>query len=153
MTHVGEELTALIDGALAPAERERVEAHLAACAGCRAARDRTAAALAALDRLPAPPEPSPGFEQRFYARLARQRADAPRGALRRLPWRFLAPLAAAGAAAALVVGVGLRERHRQAFIADHLDLFESPELVASVGDVAPQDVEVVALLDELEGTP
>lgn len=153
MSHVREELTALLDGALEPAERERVEAHLAGCAECRAGRDRTAAALAVLGRLPPPPEPSPRFEQRFYARLARQRADAPRGLLRRLPWRFLAPVAAAGAAAALVVGVGLRERHRQAFIADHLDLFESPELVASVGDVAPGDVDVVEHLDELEGTP
>jgi anti-sigma factor RsiW len=69
--HVREELTALLDGALDPARRSEVEAHLAACAACRAERDGLAAALLALRALPAPPAPSPGFEARFWARLAR----------------------------------------------------------------------------------
>jgi len=150
--HHGDELTALLDGALEPEARERALAHLAACPDCRAQRDRLAAGLAALGRLPPPPEPSPGFEQRFHARLARERA-ARRGLFSRLPWRFLAPLAAAGAAAAVVVGVDLHDQRRQRALAEHLDLLESWEAVASAGDVAPDDVEVVAHLDELEGAP
>jgi anti-sigma factor RsiW len=150
VSHVLEELTALLDGALEPADRDRVLAHLAGCATCRAARDRTAGALAALARLPAPPEPSGQFEPRFYARLASQRA-APPGLRARLGWRVLAPLAAAGAAAALVAGLGLRDRQRERFIADHLDLFESYEAVASVGEVSEEDADAVAHLDELEG--
>jgi anti-sigma factor RsiW len=152
MTHLGDELTALLDGALEPAARERALAHLAGCPACREARDRQAAALAALGRLPPAPEPSPGFEQRFYALLARERS-ARHGLLARLPWRILAPLAAAGAAAAVMVGVGLHDRRQQRAMAEHLDLFESWELVASVDEVAGDDVEVVAHLDELEGRP
>jgi anti-sigma factor RsiW len=150
--HVRDELTALCDGALDPAERSRVEAHLARCAECRAARDRIAGALAALSRLPPPPAPSPGFEQRFYARLARQEAGSS-SRRARLPWRILAPLAAAGAAAAIAAGLGLRERRQEEFLAAHLDLFESYEAVASVDDVSEEDAEVVAHLHELEGRP
>ena len=36
MTHLGRRLTALIDGELSAAERDRVHAHLAGCAACRA---------------------------------------------------------------------------------------------------------------------
>jgi len=150
MSHLGDELTALLDGALEPAARERALAHLESCPACRAERDRLAGALRTLGRLPAPPEPSATFEQRFLARLARERVR-PRGLLSRLPWRFLAPLAAAGAAAAVMVGVGLHDRRQQRALAEHLELFESWELVASAGDVSGDDAEVVAHLDELEG--
>jgi hypothetical protein len=45
-------------------------------------------------------------------------------------------------------------RRDQAFLASHLDLFESYEVVASVDAVeTPEDVDVVAHLDELEGRP
>lgn len=152
MSCVREELTALCDGALEPAARERVEAHLAGCASCRAARARIQATLGTLARLPPPPEPSPTFAQRFHARLARQE-DAPPRFLARLPWRYLAPLAAVGAAAAILAGVGLRERRQREFLARHLDLFESYEAVASLGDVDEADAEVVAHLHELEGRP
>ncbi len=36
MSHLGRRLTALIDGELSTAERDRVHAHLAGCAACRA---------------------------------------------------------------------------------------------------------------------
>ncbi len=36
MSHLGRRLTALIDGELSAAERDRVHAHLARCAACRA---------------------------------------------------------------------------------------------------------------------
>jgi anti-sigma factor RsiW len=36
MSHLGQRLSALIDGELSPEERDRVHAHLAACEACRA---------------------------------------------------------------------------------------------------------------------
>lgn len=156
--HVREELSALLDGALDPGRRSRVEAHLVACPACRAERDRLAAALSALGALPAPPAPSPDFEARFWARLAREGRGSPRGALARLAalrWRLAAPLAGAAVATALAALIVVRERADQARMARHLELLDQYELVASLGDVeGSEDVEVVAHLDELrEGRP
>jgi anti-sigma factor RsiW len=152
--HVSEELTALLDGALEGDARAAVEAHLAGCATCRAERDALARALAALAAVPAPSPPAPGFEQRFYARLAR---ETPRRSsfLERLaahPLRWLVP--ATGLAAALAVGIGVRRDREQADVevARHLDLLESYVEVASLGVVeSAEDVEVVAHLDDLAG--
>lgn len=155
--HVADDLTALLDGALPEARRAEVEAHLAGCPDCRAERDALARALAALAALPAPPQPVPGFEQRFYARLAR---EAPRrrsilGALRVRPLRWLVP--ATGLAAALAVAVGVeRSRTRSDLeMAQNLDLLENYVEVASLGVVeTAEDVDVVVHLDELrEGRP
>ena len=150
--HVGDDLTALLDGALPPARRAEVEAHLGACEECRARRDGLARAIAALSALPAPPEPRPGFEQRFYARLARERAARPglRGWLAARGWRWAIP--AAGLAAAAVVAVGVVEQRRDRLeMARHLDLLENYLVVASLdgGVETAEDVDVVAHLDEL----
>ncbi len=158
MSHPVSELTAYLDGALEPADRAEVESHLARCDACRAERDRLAAALALLTRLPPPPAPSPTFEQRFYARLASEKSEARerRGFLDRIAWRWLAPgLAGAAATAAVILYAGARQRADEVFLAEHIDLFESYEAVASVGAVdRPEDVQVVAHLDELrEGRP
>jgi len=151
--HVGDELTALCDGTLPPDRRAAIEAHLAGCAGCRAQQARIAALLEALPALPPPPEPRPGFEQRFYARLAREK-DAPRSWLSRLaatPWRWLAPAAGLGAAAAVAVGV-MQVRADRLEMARHLDLLEEYLVVASLDAVqSDEDVDVVAHLDELKG--
>lgn len=156
MRHPEDELTAYLDGALAPAERASVEAHLGECPRCRAARDRLAATLALLRRLPATSAPSPGFEQRFYARLATERpAPAVRPGIHAwLRWRFAAPaLATAAVAAALIVTTSHRRAHERA-LAEHLDLLESYEEVASVDAVdTAEDAQVVAHLHELEPRP
>jgi anti-sigma factor RsiW len=160
VTHPRSDLTALLDGALGAEERERVGAHLAACAECRAERDRLAATLAALARTPPPPAPGPGFERRFYARLAAQGRPRPPLAERwgfgwRGAWRWFAP-GLAGAAATALVLVYAGGRHRDdVFIAEHVDLLEDLEVVASVGVVdRPDDLPVVAHLAELrEGKP
>jgi anti-sigma factor RsiW len=155
--HVSEDLTALLDGALDPARRAVVDGHLSACAACRAERDRIARALSAFAALPPPPPPPPGFEQRFYARLAREapRRRTLRERLSALPLRWLVP--AAGLAAALAVGLWVRQAGERADLemASHLDLLENYVEVASLGVVeTPEDVEVVAHLDELrEGRP
>jgi anti-sigma factor RsiW len=152
--HVTDELTALVDGALSPAERAAVEAHLSGCGACRAERDALARAVAAFAAVPPPAPPRPGFEQRFYARLARE-APRRRPLLDRLaahPLRWLVP--ATGLAAALAVGIGLRRSGEQAELemARHLDLLENYVEVASLDVVeTPEDVEVVAHLDELAG--
>jgi len=56
---LGELLTALVDGALSHAERERALAHLTGCAGCREeveAQRALKARLAAIAGTPAPPD-------------------------------------------------------------------------------------------------
>ncbi len=159
MTHPVEDLTAYLDGALSSEERTRVAEHLARCGACRTEHDRLAGTLAALSRLPPPPLPSPAFEQRFYARLAAQKAEARRGLADRLglrwagAWRWLAPgVAGVVAAAAVMIYAGTRHRADDEFLASHLDLFESYEEVVSLGAIdAPEDVQVVAHLHELRG--
>lgn len=158
MSHPVSELTAYLDGALAPAERAVIESHLAGCEACQAERDRLVAALALLARLPPAPAPSETFEQRFYARLATEKAEARerRGFLDRIAWRWLAPgLAGVAASVAVVLYSGARQRADEVFLAEHIDLFESYEAVASVDVVdRPEDVQVVEHLDELrEGRP
>ena len=155
--HVSDDLTALLDGALDPGQRAEVEGHLSACATCRAERDLIAGALSAVAALPPPPPPAPGFEQRFYARLARE-APRRRTLLERLsahPFRWLVP--ATGLAAALAVGIWVRQAGERADLemARHLDLLENYVEVASLDVVeTPEDLEVVAHLDELrEGQP
>ena len=141
--HVLDDLTALVDGALPGDRQAEVEAHLASCPECRAERDSIARALSALSTLPPPPAPAPGFEQRFYARLARQ-APRHRSILDRL-------------AALLVAGIWIRQADERMDLemARHLDLLENYVAVASLGVVeTPEDVEVVSHLDELkEGRP
>jgi anti-sigma factor RsiW len=154
VTHPLTSLSAYLDGELSLEDRGLVEAHLGECGACRAERDRLAGALKLLARLPPPPDLSPAFEQRFYARLAAERAPRRAGFFERFGWRLLAPgLAGVAASAALVfVVVHRKASSDDAFLAEHVELFESYEAVASVGAVdSPEDVEVVSHLDELGG--
>ncbi len=164
-THPTEELTALLDGALAPAREAEVARHLQACAECRAEKERLAAAIATFRRLPPAPEPSPLFATRLAARLARdghpRRGWASRlGAwadLGRLRWKIAAPAAAAALAAGVVVLAVRVQRAEEVAVAEHLDLLLEYESVASLGDVATaEDAAVVAALQDLdpkEATP
>lgn len=151
MSHVSEDLTALLDGALSPGRRSEVEAHLQGCAGCRAERDRLERALGLISMLPPAPEPASDFGRRFWARLEaepRRRELFPLLAGR---WRWIAPLAGAAAMAAVLAVGGIRERSAQRQMAAHLELLEEYELAASLGAVeSAEDVEVVAHLDELQ---
>lgn len=166
--HPTEELTALVDGALPPGRAATVLHHLEACAACRAERDRLAAAVAALRRIPAAPEPSPFFAARLAARLARE--ERPRPASRwparlgawldpsALRWRLAAPVAAAALAAGIVFFAIRLQRAEERAVAENLDLLLDYEAVASLGDVnGADDVAIVARLDELvpkkEATP
>jgi anti-sigma factor RsiW len=153
MRHVEGDLTAYLDGALGPAHRAEVESHLAGCSACRAERDRLAALIGAISKLPPPPDPSPGFARAFWARID---AEPPRrrgllGILRSGRWTLVTPLAGAVAAAAVVLVVRQGHLRTEREIAERLDLFENYELVASIGAVqTAEDAEVVTHLDELE---
>ncbi len=102
MSHLDEgQLAALLDDELDPGQKLAVEAHLAACAECRAVWEETRAFAAEADRLVAtielPPKPLP---------LAHPPASAPGGSLptpgrRPIPWRTLAW------AASVLMAVGL----------------------------------------------
>ena len=154
MKHVLDDLTAYLDGVLGARERARVEAHLEACDGCRASRDRLTGALSVLTRLPHAAAPSAAFERRFYERLEAERRGRPeRPGLRDwLTWRWAAPALATAAVAAMLVVTTSRQRAHERALAEHLDLLENYEVVASVGAVeTPEDAEVVAHLDQLEG--
>lgn len=104
--HESERLSAWLDGELVPAERARVDAHLAACAECSAflaeleAADRAAASL--------PAEAPDGYFDGFAARVrGRIEAGAPEAHPRRLPaWTW-----AAAAALVLAVVTPLTLRH------------------------------------------
>jgi anti-sigma factor RsiW len=165
VSHLGEDLTALLDGALDGPRRAEAEAHLAGCPACRAERDRLAGALARLAALPPPAEPSPWFETRLEARLAEREAAPPAGLLARLAawrWRLALPAAALGAAAALALFTIRHQRAARAealalVVSGQLELMEDLEAAASAGDVeTAEDAAVVASLDELdlrEGRP
>lgn len=152
MTHPTDDLTALLDGALAPARRAEVEAHLRACGSCRAERERLQGALALLGALPPPPEPSPYFTNRLAAALAREPAP-PAGVLARVlawRWRLAVPVAGLAAAAAVAVLTVRHQRAEELALAADLDLLENYEVVASLGDVeTEEDAAVVASLDQL----
>jgi anti-sigma factor RsiW len=152
MSHVVEELTALLDGALAPDEERSVRSHLAGCASCQVEEARLRGATALLGALPLPPPPSPAFAAALEARLAAERGRGA-GMLERLlgrRWRLAIPAAAAAAATLVAVGSIRQDRARERDVAARLDLLEEYAVVASLGDVeTAEDAEVVAHLDEL----
>ncbi len=151
MRHVADELTALLDGALEPAARAAVEAHLAGCAACRAEQGRLTGALSALARLPAAPGPSPYFASRLAARLA---AEPPRGLFGWLPaWRWRLALPAGGLAAVALAGVLVirQERGLELAAAAQFDLLREYETIASADDVeTADDAALIAELDTLD---
>jgi len=157
LKHPTADLTALLDGALPSARAAEIQGHLDACAACRAERDRLASGIAALRRLPPPPDPSPFFAARLEARLAREASAPRRSWLEKLRWKVTAPAAAAAVAAGVALFAVRVQRAEEAALAAHLDLLANYEVVASLGDVeSAADAAVVAALDELapkEGRP
>jgi hypothetical protein len=96
--HPDAELTAFVTGALPPAERARVAAHLDGCPECRRTVDESRAVLAALaSEIPALPSP----DWRRYRADLRARLQPP---ARRAWWaRPLPAMVAAGVATAVVL--------------------------------------------------
>ncbi len=98
-------LTAYADGRCAPAERERVSAHLQSCADCRGQLRWLGAMKASLASLPAPRAPRELTDSlRRQARLAAGRKRARR---RRERWQAWTAWGSTGRAAGLGLAAGL----------------------------------------------
>ena len=91
------ELGAYLDDELGPAQLAAFEAHLPGCSACRDAIDAGRWLADQFAALPAV-EPSPRFEARFWARVARESDATPRSF-----WQRLSPLRLATAAGSLAV--------------------------------------------------
>jgi len=155
--HVDEWLFDHVRGDLAPAERARVDAHLAACGDCRASRDRFAGLMAELARTA--PVPPPVHWGAYRAEL-RERLER-RGARAGARWARLARPAPALVAAALVavlVVVGLPGGLRvpgapdpvaldNTILASRLDMFARLDVVQQLDLL--EDFNVIGELDEL----
>ncbi len=139
----GDEIGAVLDGELPAEALALFEGHLPECDACSRALELQRGAdlqLAGLGRV----EPSPQFEARFWARLARDGASQPTGRARRFGLRFPGfALAGAGLVALLWVltpgDAALPERDWQIVAetdfellldADHEILLELEELEA-----------------------
>jgi anti-sigma factor RsiW len=155
--HVDELLIEHVRGELDEAERERVSAHLAGCARCRATRERFALMMAELARTapPAPPIHWGAYRAELRERLA---ARAGRGSARG-PWllRPASALVAAGLVAVLVMA-GLPDGVRgpgapdplaldSTILATRLDLLTQLDVVRQLD--ALEDFNVIGELDEL----
>ena len=153
MEHLTTDLIASLTGELPPAERERVEAHLAACTDCRDQRDAFRTLLDGLGAsAPAPPEIHWG-RWRADLRARMEALTAPhRG------WLRLRPAAlAAGLAAVLVASVWLggergaprtdRAAVDEVVLGDNLDFFRQSSLLERVDFL--EDLDVIDQLDRL----
>ncbi len=137
------ELDAYIDGELDPRTREPFQAHLPGCSPCTVALERRESLDHALRSLPVV-EPSPQFEARFWARLARLE-DRPSWRER---WLRVPRTAWVAGGAALAVGAALLLSLR------HPALSEQDWAIVADAEgfdlVLEADPELLATLDVLE---
>ena len=168
MTHLTDrELSARLDDALTPRERERVDTHLSSCAACRdalaalASQDRELAAQRAHD-------PGEAYFESFAARVEnRLRASGLAGAQARPDrggaWGWLhspRALALVGVAAALVAGAGvvmmtgreveMENLHRSGWSGQAPRGAERADKKAEIAPAPPVDRSAPAAKDELE---
>jgi anti-sigma factor RsiW len=152
--HVDEWLVDHVRGELAPADRARVDAHLAACADCRASRERFTALMTELARTaPAPPPIHWGaYRAELRERLERRTS----GSGRLWAWlvRPMPALVAAGLVAVLVMA-GLPDGVRapdplaldNTILASQLDMLTRLDVVQQLELL--EDFNVIGELDEL----
>lgn len=147
-----EDLTAYVDGELAPARQKEVEAHLGTCADCRSTEALLRRTLESLDELPQY-VPSPSMRREVLAKV-----DALPPTLRErlralLRPGVLVPSAAVVGAALLALNLGGTEPSLEVTDAGVLELAANLDLVEDyevVGLDNIEDMEVVAHLHELE---
>jgi len=153
--HVDELLVDHLRGELEGPERARVDAHLAACAECRAAREGFARIVTALADTAPPAPPIHWGAYRAELRERIERAGAGRGA--RWAWlgRPVPALVAAALVAALVVA-GLRGPGApdplaldNTILASRLDMIARLDVVQDLDLL--EDFNVINELDELPG--
>lgn len=155
MRHDETAIVPYLRGELGDAERRDVEAHLAACAGCRAVADDFSAVLATLA---AEPEPAPLHWGAYRAEL-RGKLDQRRGR-RTTPARWWpVSLALSGALAGVLVFFAMSDvareprmaemtRVEEAVIGGRLDLLRQYSVVDRLDLL--EDLEVIRDLDGLE---
>ncbi len=156
--HPRQDLTALLDGALAPDRAAEVREHLARCASCREEQARLQGAVAALASLQPPPDLPPFFATRLEARLREERARGARARLvrwlaglgRALPHPRLALAAGAAVAVAVTTVVLMHSWLDTREMVKNLDLLQDYETASAVGVDSPEDALIVAQLDQLE---
>ena len=153
------ELTAWVDGELSPQAAATVRTHLAGCADCRATEALLRRTVLTLEALPAF-EPSLSMRREVLHQLdaARPLAERLRALLR--PGVLVpsaAGLLAAGAVAVLLVSPNSNARlPSELQEGAALDVAMNYEVASDyevLGLESPDDVEVVAQLQELEGRP
>jgi anti-sigma factor RsiW len=156
--HVDELLIDHVRGELEGPERTRAEAHLAACAQCRATRGRFAGLLAELGRTAPPTPPVHWGAYRAELRERIERGGARRGG----PWAWIgrpvpALVAAALVAVLVVAGLpGLRVPGTpdplaldNTILASRLDMIARLDVVQELDLL--EDFNVINELDELPG--
>jgi len=156
--HPREDLTALLDGALAPDRAAEVREHLARCASCCEQEARLRGAVAALSSLPPAPDLPPFFGARLEARLReeRDRAARPRlvgwlaGLGQAIPHPRIVLVAGAVAAAAVAASFPVRAYLETRDMVKDLELLQDYETASAVGVDTPEDALIVAQLDQLE---
>jgi anti-sigma factor RsiW len=155
--HVDEWLVDHVRGDLDPADRTRVDAHLAACAECRASRERFAGLMTELARTAPPAPPIHWGAYRAELRRRLERGPARDGAL----WTWLVRPAPALVAAALVASLviaGLPGGSRgpgspdplaldNTILASQLDMIARLDVVQQLDLL--EDFNVIGELDEL----
>ena len=154
------ELTAYVDAELSAELTTAVSAHLAGCAACRSTEALLRGTLLTLEALPAF-EPSVGLRRAVLQRLERLPSPLSERLRRWLRPSVLLPsaavLASAGVVAVLLASGSFGQR-LPAELRDPqgLDVAMNYEVLRDydvLGVDTPEDVEVVAQLDQLEGRP
>jgi anti-sigma factor RsiW len=152
--HVDEWLIDHVRGGLDPADRARVDVHLAACADCRASRDRFAALITELARTAPAPPPIHWGAYRAELRERLERRTAGSGPVWEWLLRPLPALVAAGLVAVLVLaGLPAGVRTPDPIALDNTILATQLDMIARL-DVVQQldlleDFNVIGELDEL----
>jgi anti-sigma factor RsiW len=151
-----EDMTAFVDRELPELRMRQVEQHLVACAGCQTTVSLLRKTVRQLEGMPAF-EPSIALRGRVLSAIATEPAPS--------RWRQLAqtlrpsvwiPAGALGVAALVAMMVARPPSAidlldaRELEVASHLELLEELDVV---GLESPDDLDVVAMLHELEGEP
>jgi anti-sigma factor RsiW len=152
------ELTAYVDDELGPAQASAVRAHLSGCADCRSTEALLRKTLHTLSALPEF-EPSPGLRRTVLGAVESNPAPSSFGLS---AWLRPAVLLPSGLLLASILGFLLTSRGGQTSLPTELqdgaalDVAMNYDVVANyevLGLDSPEDVEVVAHLQELEGRP
>jgi hypothetical protein len=136
----------------APHAGAELEAHVQSCASCRAVVEQQRGLNVALS-LDEPHRPAPGFDTRFFARLADERAAAREKRTRLSLRMWLWALVPAAAGVALLLARPDRDDAAPPEAQAPAALLEEPEDFALIMDEDPallEDLEIVQKLEDLE---